>query len=194
MTTAVLTTYKWTIEDYHRLVDSGVLDDKHVELLNGEIVEMAPEGIPHAGLSSDGADYLRELLGSRVKVREGNPITLPNDSEPEPDIAVVQPLGDVYSEDHHPYPENIFLLIEFSNSSLAKDLEIKAQTYAVANIQEYWVINLKARELIVFRSPTQTGYQSERILTQGSIAPIAFPDISVSIQKLLKRKGRSGEG
>lgn len=188
MTQATVTTAKWTLEDYHRMIDAGILDDRRVELLNGEIIEMSPEGIPHAGLSSDGADYLRELLGSRVKVREGNPITLPNDSEPEPDIAVVQPLGDVYSEDHHPYPENIFLLIEFSNSSLARDLEIKARTYAEAGIQDYWVINLKARELIVFRSPLQTSYQSLQTLTQGSIAPIAFPDISVSIQRLLKRK------
>jgi Uma2 family endonuclease len=184
MTQATLTTAKWTLDEYHRLIEGGFLDDKQVELLNGEIVEMAPEGIPHASLSSDAADYLRALLGDRAKVREGKPITLPNNSEPEPDIAIVRMPSSIYRS-HHPYPEDIFWLIEFSDSSLTKDLQVKTKTYANAGIQEYWVLNLKEMKLIAFQSPSSEGYQSEQTFTQGSIQPIAFPDISVSMQQLL---------
>lgn len=167
------------------MIEAGILDDRHVELLNGEIVEMPPEGTTHAAYSQNAGDYLRSLLGSRVRIREAKPITLPpNDSEPEPDIAIVAPHPVSVYVQHHPYPEDIFWLIEYSDSSLRKDLEVKTQTYAAAGIQEYWVINLKAKELIVFRSPTETGYQSEQTFTGGSIPPLAFQDVSVSVQQL----------
>ena len=103
-------TAKWTLEDYHRMIESGVLDNKQVELLRGEIVEMAPEGEPHAYSISESGEYLMTLLGGLAKVRYGHPITLPDNSEPEPDIAVVQRLGRAYLT-HHPYPENIFWII-----------------------------------------------------------------------------------
>jgi len=185
MTQAILTTAKWTIDEYHRLIDQGFLDDKHVELLNGEIVEMAPEGIPHASLTSETVEYLRELLRNRAKVRESHPITLPDHSEPEPDIAIVQHPSSIYRE-HHPYPENILWLIEFSDSSLAKDLQVKTKIYGAAGIQEYWVINLKVMTLIVFRLPSSEGYQSEQTFTQGTINPLAFSDVVVSIANLLR--------
>ena len=182
MTIALL---QWTIEDYHRMIDAGILDDRSVELLNGQIIKMSPEGIPHAYFSDATADYLRNLLGNRAKVREGKPITLfQSSSEPEPDLAIVEPLGSVYLE-HHPYPNNIFWLIEFSNSSLTKDLEQKSKVYATENIREYWVVNLQNQTLIVFRSPQQGDYQSQEILTQGEIYPLAFPDVAVSVQRLL---------
>lgn len=184
MTQAVITA-KWTIEDYHRMITAGILDDRHVELLNGEIVEMSPEGTPHAAYSQNTGDYLRSLLGSRVRIREAKPVTLPpNNSEPEPDIAIVEPHPVAVYVQHHPYPEDIFWLIEYSDSSLKKDLEVKTEVYAAAGIREYWVINLKAQELIVFRSPTPTGYQSEQILTSGTINPLAFQDVSVSVRQL----------
>lgn len=139
-----LSTVKWTIEDYHRIVDTGILEDRQVELLNGEIVVMPSEGPPHAAYSQAGADYLRALLGNHAKIREGKPITLPNsDSEPELDIAVVAPHPIAVYVQHHPYPEDIFWLIEFSNSSLNKDMEEKSRIYAAAGISEYWVINLR---------------------------------------------------
>ena len=113
---------KWTLDDYHRMIESGLLNDRPVELLNGEIVEMSPEGVSHAYLSHEAARYLRHALGERADVRQGKPIALPNShSEPEPDIAVVQPRGREYLQ-HHPYPENIFWLIEFASTSLSKDV------------------------------------------------------------------------
>lgn len=182
----ILTTAKWTVVDYHRLIATSILAGRHVELLNGEIIEMPPEGESHAYSSDEAGEYLIYLLGDRAKVRQGKPITLPlSNSEPEPDIAIVQRLGRDYRE-HHPYPENIFWLIECSNSSLSKDLEIKNKIYAAAGIPEYWVLNLQTMQLVVFRFPTAEGYQLEETLTQSEINPLSFPDIAVSIERLLR--------
>jgi Uma2 family endonuclease len=180
----MITTMKWTLDDYHHIVDAGILDDRHVELLNGEIIEMAPEGTPHSYYGDEAAEYLRTLLQGQAKVREGRPITLPDHSEPEPDLAIVEPLGTVYLE-HHPYPENIFWLIEFSDSSLTKDLEVKTKIYATAGIQEYWVVNLRQMKLVVFRQPETGDYASKQTFTTGDMRSLAFPDISVSIDRLL---------
>jgi Uma2 family endonuclease len=184
---AMALTTKWTTEDYHRMIEAGILEGRHVELLDGDIVDMPPEGTPHAAYSQEAADYLRALLGSRAKIREAKPITLGIDSEPEPDIAVVTPHSIEVYLDHHPYPEDIFWLIEFSNTSLSKDLEVKNKLYARANIQEYWVINLQKMQLIILREPGRDGYSSRVELTQGNIQPIAFSDITISVQRLFSR-------
>jgi Uma2 family endonuclease len=181
-----ITPYRWTIARYHKAVEAGIFDGQPVELLDGELIEISPEGIPHAGLSSDGADYLRERLGSQVKVREAKPITLPNDSEPEPDIAIVKPLGDLYKTERHPQVADILWVIEYSNTSLEKDLQIKSKIYAKANILEYWVINLKTRELIVFRDPAGDEYQSKTIMTSGIISPQSFPNIQLDVSRLIR--------
>lgn len=181
----MLTLAKWTVEDYHQMIDAGILTERQVELLNGEIVEMAPEGEVHAYASDEAGEYLIYLLGNLAKVRQGKPITIPLiKSEPEPDIAIIERLGENY-RNHHPYPENIFWLIEYSNSSLNKDLEIKTKIYAAAQIPEYWIINLKTLVLIVFRSPTENGYQEQETFTQGEISPLAFPNLAISIQRLI---------
>ena len=180
-----VTIAKWTLEQYHQMIDAGILDDQKVELLNGEIIEMSPEGEPHAYYASTVGDYLRNLLGDRAKIREHHPITIPaTQSEPEPDIAVVQPLGREYLQ-HHPYPENIFWLIEFSNTSLKKDLDPKAKAYAVAGIPEYWVINLQTMELIVMRDPVNGAYRSQVTLNNGTINLLAFPAVAISVRQLL---------
>lgn len=180
----IVTPYRWSIDRYHKAVDAGIFDGQPLELLNGELIEMSPEGIPHAGLSSDAADYLRERLGNQAKVREAKPITLPNDSEPEPDIAIVKPLSDLYKTKRHPYPSDIFWVIEYSNTSLEKDLQVKHQIYAKANIIEYWIVNLKTRELIVFRNPEGNNYQSQMIMTSGTVCPESFPTIQIDVARL----------
>ncbi|WP_448564378.1 Uma2 family endonuclease [Trichothermofontia sp.] len=175
-----LATAKWTIADYHAMIAAGILDDRPVELIHGEIVEMAPEGKSHAYFSTASGNYLVQRLGDRALVRPSKPITLSETSEPEPDIAVVQPLGREYLS-HHPYPENIFWLIEYAHASLAKDLEIKRKLYAEAQIPEYWVVNLQTQQLIVFRDPQNGDYNTRITLTEGTIAPLAFPDILMPI-------------
>lgn len=80
---------KWTIDEYHRMIDAGILSDRKVELLHREIVEMSPEGEPHDYCSHEAAKYLTNLLGDSVTIRQAKAITLPDDSEPEPHIAIV---------------------------------------------------------------------------------------------------------
>ncbi|OUC13619.1 MAG: hypothetical protein B0A82_16340 [Alkalinema sp. CACIAM 70d] len=183
-----VTLYKWSIERYHTAIAAGVFDDQPVELLQGDLVVIAPEGTAHAAFSSDAADYLRRLLGDRAQIRDAKPITLPNASEPQPDLAIVKPLGSVYRS-HHPYPEDIFWVIEYAQSTLAKDLGQKQQIYAEAGIQEYWVVNLQEFHLRIFRDLqtdqyTSGQYATDLTLTQGTIAPLAFPEIAVEVPRL----------
>jgi Uma2 family endonuclease len=177
---------KWTLADYHRMIESGLLDGRSVELLNGEIVEMSLEGESHAYLSHEAAKHIGRMLGELADIRQGKPIALPNShSEPEPDIAVVQPLGREYLQ-HHPYPENIFWIIEFASTSLSKDVEDKRKTYALATIQEYWVVNLQASQLIIFRQPAHGDYQTHTTVTTGTLSPVTFPAVELSVQRLLE--------
>ena len=180
-----LTAAKWSLADYHEMIAAGILQGRSVELINGEIVEMAPEGEPHAAISVDAGEYLAQLLGSRAQVRPAKPITLPhNGSEPEPDLAIVERRRREYRE-HHPYPENIFWVIEYSDSSLRKDLDIKTRVYAEAGIAEYWVVNLQNQTVIVFRNSVNGVYQSEQTVHEGTLSPLAFPNISVDVSQLL---------
>jgi Uma2 family endonuclease len=106
-------------------------------------------------------------------------------SEPEPDIAVVRVNAQDY-EDHHPTSEDIYLLIEVADTTLKRDLEIKAPTYARSGVLEYWVLDIQARQLYVFRSPTVNGYEQEAVLSEGdTISPIAFPDGQIVIREML---------
>lgn len=177
---------KWTIDEYHRMIKAGILSDRRVELIAGEIVEMPPEGEPHAYSSHEASEYLTQVLGDRATIRQAKPITLPNNSEPEPDVAIVQRLGREYRQ-HHPYPENIFWLIEYANSSLEKDLETKSKIYAEVGIPEYWVVNLKKMYLVVFRDPLDGNYATKFTLTAGEMSPLAFPDLSVSVEQIIDR-------
>jgi Uma2 family endonuclease len=183
-----ITTAKWSIDDYHHMIAIGLLEGRPVELLNGEIVEMPPEGEPHSASSTCVAEYLRDLLGRRAQVREGHPITLvDSNSEPEPDLAIVRRVEDDYWG-HHPYPEDIYWLIEFSDSSLKKDLDPKAKAYTAAGILEYWVVNLRKMELVVMRDPVEGEYRLQGIMTQGEVRPQAFQDVPVAVLKLLRTR------
>lgn len=132
------TPYKWSIDDYHQMIETGLLEGKPVELLEGEIIEMSPEGVPHRFTSHTVVKYLRSLLTDLAEVFEAHPITLDN-SEPEPDITIARLPETIYAQ-HHPHPQDIYWLIEIANKTLQKDLEEKTITYARNGISEYWVI------------------------------------------------------
>ena len=126
-----------------------------MELLAGEIVEMSPETPIHYNTAKRGARYLEELLAGKADVRFNGAITLP-DSESEPDIAIVRLPESAYN-DRHPEPEDIFWLVEVAKTSLKKDVDLKASIYARAEIQEYWVLDLSAKRMIVFRRSLNIG-------------------------------------
>lgn len=184
-----VTTYKWSIEEWHELVESGVLEGKPVEFLEGEIINMSPEGIPHSYTNDSVVKYLRRILANIADVKESHPITLDNSpnsraSEPEPDIAVVR-LPETIYRSHHPYPEDIYWLVEISKQTLKFDLEQKALIYARNGIVEYWVIDLVNNKLIVHTQPSNDSYTQIQELTTGTITPQAFPNVAIALDQLL---------
>lgn len=177
------TLIRWTVEDYHRLIEKGILHNRQVELLAGEIVEMPPEGPEHSYKTASGAEYLRNCLAGKATIREAHPVTL-TASEPQPDIAVVRGTHEDYRT-RHPQPEEILLLIEISRSTLAYDLGDKKQTYAEAGIDEYWVMDISARELHVFRRPSAGIYTDSQVVNKGSLQLLMLPSVSVTVKTLL---------
>ncbi len=173
---------KWTVDDYHRMIEAGILNNRRVELLEGEILEMTPEGPLHKYYEQELADYLRSCLLGKALIREAAPITLVN-SEPEPDISVVKLPRENYRT-RHPGVDDIFWVIEVSDSTLTKDLDIKRKMYAAVGIQEYWIIDVKNKLLIVLRLPQNGDYLFKQDICQGNIQPLAFPNINVSVDKL----------
>jgi Uma2 family endonuclease len=171
------------VADYHRMAEVGILNaDERVELLAGQIIQKMPKGPAHSALCKRLEKLLEQRLGDQVLVRLQDPIHLDDYSEPEPDIAVVRPQADFYAT-AHPTPADVHLIIEVADTTLERDLGSKAALYAAASIGDYWVLNVAARQLHVFREPSPTGYQRQLILgIQQAIAPHQFPDCEITVQ------------
>ncbi|BAQ64652.1 Uma2 family endonuclease [Geminocystis sp. NIES-3709] len=173
---------KWSLEDYHNLIDNGVLANKNVELLDGELIEMPPESPLHSYVAINSSDYLRDVLKGLALVREAHPITFTN-SEPEPDVAIVKLPTNQY-KNRHPYSQDIFWLIEVSNKTLNYDLNDKKKIYAQEGIKEYWVADTNSRQVHIFLTPENGNYQIKKIVSEGIIKPQSFPDLELSINQL----------
>ncbi|MGD2181798.1 Uma2 family endonuclease [Lusitaniella coriacea] len=180
----MLTLAQWSVKDYHRMTEAGILRDRRVELLTGQIVEMSPETPLHYNTTKRGVRYLEELLRDLAEVRFNGPITLAT-SEPEPDIAIVR-LPESQYNDRHPNARDIFWLIEVANTSQKKDLEVKKAIYATAQIPEYWVLDVQKRTITVFQNPQDNDYTDEWEANRGEIISLAFPDVRVSVERLLQ--------
>jgi Uma2 family endonuclease len=183
MAKIMYTLTKWSLSDYHKIIEAGILSDRRVELILGDIVEMSPEGPMHRYINHTTVKYLRTVLKNRAEVIEAHPITL-GDSEPEPDIAIVRSPDGLYLT-RHPYPEDIYWLIEIADTTLTKDLGIKKKAYAQAGISEYWVIDLSSSTLKVFLNPIEEDYQTKYEYHDGMIYPQAFSDIEIMVKRLL---------
>lgn len=177
------TPVKWSVEDYHRMIEAGIFSQRRVELLQGEIIEVAPEGPLHYVLGDRGSKYLESLLIGRAYVRHVGPITLPQ-TERSPDIAIVR-LPETQYRQRHPSADDIYWLIEISDSTLDSDLNEKKRIYARSVIVEYWVVNVKSQQLSVLRQPQGNDYLTQEIYTQGFISPLAFPEVSISVERLV---------
>ncbi|MGK7948663.1 MAG: Uma2 family endonuclease [Xenococcaceae cyanobacterium] len=178
-----LTTYKWSIEQWHKLVESGLLEGKPVELLEGEIIEMSPEGVEHSYTNHSIVKYLRELLAQEAEIIQAQPITLDN-SEPEPDVTIAR-LPEAIYRTHHPYAQDIYWLIEIANRTLTIYLKQKSRLYARNDIPEYWVIDLVGKKLIVHTQPDKEEYSQIVEYKTGVVIPQAFPKIAIELDKLL---------
>ena len=180
--------HRFNVNEYYRMAETGVLKpDARVELLNGEIIDMSPIGPFHGGVTN----FLNGILAAACKGRWTmaiqNPVHLDDHSEPQPDLLLLKPSPDFYRK-RHPQPEDVFLLIEVSDTSLTTDREDKLPAYGRAGIPEVWLINLADLSIEVYREPHFTGYGSKTIVRAGEkVSPQAFPDATVDVAELLKR-------
>lgn len=174
----------WTVEDYHRMIEAAILTtEDRVELLEGQIIEMSPQKSPHSATTHRVYKYLGSLLDDKADIRVQFPITLPPNSEPEPDLAVVRVDSRDYFEGH-PTAKDIFLLVEVADTTLRLDRQ-KALTYATANIPEYWILDINNQQVYRFGQPENNKYQQETILSGDIFVNIvAFPEIEVQISHL----------
>jgi Uma2 family endonuclease len=177
---------KFTVGQYHQMIESGILTDRdRVELLQGEIIEMSPVGRQHAAY----IDRLNELfvlgLSTRAIVRVQSPIRLSNNSESQPDVAILQRRPDFYAEGH-PQPEDIFALVAVSDTILEFDRTVKVPLYAQNSIPEVWIVDLNAQVVQVYREPNSSGYQQVQSFRRGqSLMFQAFTTIQFSTEQVL---------
>lgn len=175
---------RWTVNEYLRLVNNGLLEGQYVQLIDGDIVEMAPQKEPHAVAVLLGARVLRDAFGVGFTVRPQLPFRLGAKSLPEPDLVVV--VGDERSTLKNGTPNTALLVVEISDSSLLFDQTKKLSMYADGNISDYWIINLSERVLEVYRQPKAGRYTLNTIHLPGErVSPLGKPDASISVDDLL---------
>nr|VFJ48524.1 MAG: Endonuclease, Uma2 family (restriction endonuclease fold) [Candidatus Kentron sp. FW] len=183
--------HSFTREDWYALAGTGVLaDDYRGELMEGEIIDMPPIGSEHGGCVDWLHAYFSRQLSDKAIVRVQNPIRLGDFSEPQPDIAIVRPRDDFYRRGH-PIPTDILLLIEVADTSLHYDRTVKGPLYARYGIPEYWLVDLIARRLERYLTPTAMSYiHNSRHLPGESVSPgfatqLGMPNLVVPVSGIL---------
>jgi Uma2 family endonuclease len=175
-----------TVEEYHRMAEVGLLnEDSRVELIEGEIIDMAPIGTGHGGTVMQLDQLLQDAARGHAYVLAQLVVRLSDISEPQPDFALVKPRADFYKK-KHPGPADTFLIIEVSESSLRYDLQVKAPLYARHGIPEYWIIDMKGRRVRFFRSPESGQYADVTSTgTPGVVGPVALPEVQIDLTHVL---------
>jgi Uma2 family endonuclease len=182
---------RWTRHQYHRLIETGVLaEGSRGELIEGVIYEMPPMLAPHAAAVGFGQDVLTGIFGERYHVRVQLPLALGEASEPEPDLAVVAGSRRDFITDH---PTSAELVVEVADTTLRADRRQKGSLYARFALRDYWIVNLNARVIEVYRDPAPDptaphafSYRTRIVVpATDSIAPLAAPDRPVPAADLL---------
>ena len=168
------------------MAEVGILrPEERVELIEGEIIVMAPIGPGHAGSVDFTADFITRRLDERFLVRSQNPLHLGDGSQPQPDIAIILRRRESYFT-AHPTPTDVLLVIEVADSSLEYDREVKAHLYGRAGVPETWVKNLPEDCIERFTEPGPNGYAQHTIHHRGeTLAPVSLPDLELPVDELL---------
>jgi Uma2 family endonuclease len=166
---------RFTRADFNRMGEAGLFEGRRVELLEGEVIEMTPQGSRHASAVARIASRLGRVLDPSFVIRPQLPLALDDRSEPEPDIAVCRPDPRDYA-DAHPRADQVVLLVEVADSSLGYDHGRKAAAYARAGIPVLWIVDLQARAVSVLREPGagSTRFKREQRLSEGEA--LVLPD------------------
>jgi Uma2 family endonuclease len=185
-----VTSKHFTFAEYQRLVELGFLtEDDRVELIRGELIQMAAKGTLHSVCNTKLMRELERLVGERAVVRGQEPIVLPSDSSPEPDIVIARGQPDDYLESH-PHPQDILLVIEIADSSLEYDQNVKLALYAEDQIQDYWIVNLNADRVERYRYPYQDAqgnfdYRVREIsLRNEAVGLPQFPELLLNLNQV----------
>ena len=176
---------RFTRAEYHRMGEVGILR-KHdrVELIRGEIVEMSPIGRRHKAFVINLAQLLIVRLAGRALVSVQGGVVLAEDTEPEPDLSVLRHRSVPYKE-REAHGEDVLLLIEVADSSLAYDRTTKVRLYAESGIPEYWVVDCTAESVQIYRTPGAEGYQDVRLVAGGATVTLqAFPDVALTTAEI----------
>lgn len=176
----------WTIEEYHRLIETGCLrEGERVELIRGEIVHLPRMTPKWAAKSTATVSHFYRMTDGTANIRTHAPITLPPDSEPEPQIAIARGRSDYYRS-AHPSPNAVLPVIEFSESALPYDREVKGPLYAEAGIPEYWLVDLIHNRVEVYRNLAGDIYRSKTIYQRGdTVTPLNLPGLSIRVEEII---------
>ena len=176
--------HRWSVEEYHQMAQAGLLDETdRVELIEGELIDMAPIGSKHAFRVDSIARALQRAAGTSFLVRVQNPILLGEHSEPQPDIAVVKDKN--YAE-AHPGPEDVLVIVEVSDTTLAYDRDVKLPLYARLGIPEVWLLDVNAGELTIYREPAEGQYRLIRKPTRAeTVSPELVPGVAMTLAEIL---------
>jgi Uma2 family endonuclease len=178
---AVASVRKLTRREYDRLIEMGWFANERIELIDGILVQMSPQGSRHAEVVTRLTDWLMPSLAGRARVRVQLPFAAADDAEPEPDVAVVPPADYVGG-----HPERAFLVVEVAESSSLTDRTIKAGLYARAGIPEYWLVDLTLKIVEVYRHPLGGAYTAVmRAGLDATLSPAAFADLHRPVAELL---------
>jgi Uma2 family endonuclease len=176
----------FTVTEYEQMIEAGIFgEDDRIELLDGEIVQMSPIGSRHAACVNRLNRLLTQILGQTAIVSVQNPIRLGDFSEPEPDLTVLTNRDDFYVQ-AHPVAEDVLLLIEVADSSLATDRTVKLPLYARAGIPEVWLVDVDAGMVDAYRTPSASGYLlRQRYLPGQTISALGELAITVAVNEIL---------
>ncbi|HTF37048.1 MAG TPA: Uma2 family endonuclease, partial [Blastocatellia bacterium] len=157
----------FNVHEYHRMAEVGLLsEDSRVELIEGEIIEMSPIGSTHGGTVNRSSTFLNRTLGDTVIVGVQNPVRINDFSEPQPDLALLKPRKDFYSNSH-PTPEDVLVVIEVADTSVNYDRNVKLPLYARAGIPEAWLMVLLKEVIEIHSQPKNGKYQKVQRLKRG---------------------------
>ena len=178
--------YRFSVEEYHQMIRTGLFDrEDRLELLEGELIMMPPIGPEHAANSDCLRERIEERLPGTLAVRVALPITIPPDSEPEPDLCVVRRREDYYRS-AHPEAKDVLLVIEISASSASFDAKEKALIYGRAGIPEYWMLDIPGKVLRIFTDPSPEGYRNQRTAWPGETVHCAsIPQLEILVSEAL---------
>ena len=176
----------FTVADYHRMAETGVLrPGARVELLDGQVVEMSPIGSRHAGCVNRLTRLLAHAVAETATLGIQNPAILDDFSEPQPDVAVMTYRADGYAA-RHPSPADVLLVIEVMVTSADFDRDVKVPLYARAGIPEVWLVDLESGTIEAYLDPRAEGYATPRTVVRGdTLTPRHLPGVTLSAAEIL---------